>query len=76
MEEQTTEATTEEEVAEIYKKDYWDIDFVMKAYKYLRPNGELLAITSADLSHGKKPYKRWIKKLEDEQLKQQELWQS
>jgi 16S rRNA G1207 methylase RsmC len=49
-----------------YKKDYWDIDFVMKAYKYLSPNGELLAITSAYLSHGKKTYKKWIKKLEDE----------
>ena len=42
------------------KKQTFDIDFVMKAYDYLNEGGEIVAIVSNNLSHGKKKYKKWI----------------
>lgn len=42
-------------------KDTYDINFVIKAYEELEDGGELLAIVSGYLSHGKSQYKKWIK---------------
>jgi len=42
-------------------KDMYDIDFVMKAYDMLKDGGELLAITSSYLSHGKAYANKFIK---------------
>tara|TARA_R110001606_G_scaffold254709_1_gene402684 strand:+ start:615 stop:4226 length:3612 start_codon:yes stop_codon:yes gene_type:complete len=43
-----------------YDRDYWDIDFVMRAYGMLKLGGELIAIVSLNLSHGLKRYDDFI----------------
>ncbi len=45
-----------------YDRDYWDIDFVQRAYGMLKRGGELIAIVSLNLSHGLQRYDKWIKK--------------
>jgi len=47
-------------------KDYWDIDFIIRAYdEFLNDGGELLATVTQYLSHGKEYAKKWIDKLKD-----------
>jgi hypothetical protein len=43
-----------------YDRDYWDIDFVMRAYGMLKPGGEIIAIVSLNLSHGLRRYDDFI----------------
>lgn len=45
-----------------YDRDYWDIDFVQRAYGMLKKGGEIIAIVSLNLSHGLNRYKEWINK--------------
>lgn len=44
--------------------DLFDIDFVRHAYTMLKPGGELLAITSAYLTHGRKNHKLWFEEMQ------------
>ena len=45
-----------------YDRDYWDIDFIQRAYDMLKIGGEIIAVVSLNLSHGKSKYKKWIDK--------------
>ena len=42
-----------------YRKDFWDMDFVQKAYTMLETGGELISIIARD-SYKKTKYKQWF----------------